>query len=80
MSANASPNLDVVLDMLSHADANLSYFAASRLPVIFKMLEVTQEQQAMEKLIEKLVEMRNNGRLEDETHEFIDYCVSKYRK
>lgn len=34
------PNLDVLFDMLNHNDPNLTYFAASRLPLIVRLLEV----------------------------------------
>lgn len=66
--------------MLNSSDTNLSYFAATRLPYIFKLLEVSQEWEAMNKLVDKLVELRKSGRLEDETHEFVDHCIGKYRK
>lgn len=59
------PNLDVLLDMLNNNDPNLSYFAASRLPIIMVLLESTQEYALITKLLDKLYEIRKSDRLED---------------
>lgn len=61
--SDSAPNIEVVLDMLNHNDANLSYFAATRLKFIFGLLEIAQERETMDRLIDKLLEMRNSGRL-----------------
>lgn len=59
------PNLDVLLDMLNNNDPNFSYFAASRLPIIMILLENTQEQGLIVKLIDKLSELKRSGKLDD---------------
>jgi hypothetical protein len=38
----SQPNLDVLFDMINHNDPNFSYFAASRLPLIVRLLELVQ--------------------------------------
>jgi hypothetical protein len=55
MNTENTPNLEVMLDMLAHPDANLSYFAATRLPFVLGLLEQTQEWEAIKRLVEKLV-------------------------
>lgn len=58
------PNLDVLFDMLGHNDPNFTYFAASRLPLIVRLLEVEGERDVLMRLIDRLVEIRNSERLD----------------
>lgn len=72
------PNLDVLFDMLNHNDPNFSYFAASRLPLIAKLLEACQEREVLATLTDKLAEIKSSDKLDTESNQFLDYCIAKY--
>ena len=56
-------NLNILIDMLNHHDANYSYFAASRIPFISKMLEHTQSLDDLTNLVQTLTDLRQSNRL-----------------
>jgi len=55
MNTEDTPNLEVMFDMLAHPDANLSYFAVTRLPYVIGLLEQREEWESIRRLVEKLM-------------------------
>jgi hypothetical protein len=68
----------VLFELLGSGDSNISFFAASRVSFVARLLKLTNETAQLARLLNRLADLRSQERLEDESNELIDQCLTQH--